>query len=256
MGIHLLCSILAGDGVLFVLNLMTGKNYYYDLAVLLTGITGLLTIVPCFWLYRKDQARREYAGLIASPPGVSINIKEAVLLLGMGAALSQIGNVVAGILQIVFDATEYQDLVSGITDDKSLLYLIFWMGIVAPVAEELVFRWLIYLRIRDNLGIWVSAVLSAALFGLYHGNLIQGIYAALLGMFIAYLMEMSGNLFSCILLHIGANVWSLLISEYGQAILKILGQDYLWIYAILLILFIQGFIYFYNKGKMRGYRAI
>ena len=256
MGIHMFCSILAGDGVLLVLNLLTGKNYYYDLAVLLTGITGLLSMIPCLWFYRKDQARREYGGLISSPPGASINFKEAVLLLGMGAALSQIGNIMAAVLQIVFDATEYQDMVSGITGDKSLLFLILWMGIVAPVAEEMVFRWLIYLRIRDNLGIWASAVLSAALFGIYHENLVQGIYAALLGVFIAYLLEMSGNLVSCILLHIGANVWSLLISEYGQAIIEILGQYYLLIYAILVIIFFNGFIYFRNKGKMRGYRAV
>ena len=256
MGSHMFCSILAGDGVLLALNLLTGRDYYYDLAVLLTGITGLLSMIPCLWFYRRDQARREYGGLISSPPGISINLKEAVLLLGMGAALSQIGNVVAGVLQIVFDATEYQDMVSGITGDKSLLFLIFWMGIVAPVAEEMVFRWLIYLRIRDNLGIWASAVLSAALFGLYHGNLVQGIYAALLGVFIAYFLEMSGNLFSCILLHIGANVWSLLISEYGQAIIRSLGQGYLWVYVILFILFIKGFIYFHNKGKSRGYRAV
>ena len=243
---------MAGDCILLFLQMLTGNDYYFDLAVLLTGITGILSMIPCVWFYRKDRDRREYTRLIPCPPGDPLKVSEGLLLLLMGAALSQFGNVVAGFLQVIFDTSEYQELVTGITGDKSLLFLLFWMGIVAPVAEEIVFRWLIYLRIRDTMGVWVSAVLSAVLFGIYHGNLVQGIYAALLGVFIAYLFEMSGNLYSCILLHIGANVWSLLISQYGMWLI----ENSVFSYFVLLLIFIRGFLYFCEKGKKRGYRAV
>ena len=40
--------------------------------------------------------------------------------------------------------------------------MIFWMGIIAPAAEEMIFRWLIYLRLRDWLKMPVAAVISGA----------------------------------------------------------------------------------------------
>lgn len=51
--------------------------------------------------------------------------------------------------------------------------MIFWMGIVAPAAEEMIFRWLIYLRLRDWLKMPVAAVISGLIFGIYHGNIVQ-----------------------------------------------------------------------------------
>lgn len=51
--------------------------------------------------------------------------------------------------------------------------MIFWMGIIAPAAEEMIFRWLIYLRLRDWLKMPVAAVISGLIFGIYHGNIVQ-----------------------------------------------------------------------------------
>ena len=93
--------------------------------------------------------------------------------------------------------------------------MIFWMGIIAPAAEEMIFRWLIYLRLRDWLKMPVAAVISGLIFGIYHGNIVQGIYASILGTAFAWILEMSGNIYSSMLLHMGANIWSLLISEYA-----------------------------------------
>ena len=129
---------------------------------------------------------------------------------------------------------------------------------IAPIAEEMIFRWLIYLRLRDYVRMGAAAVISGLIFGIYHGNLVQGIYASLLGIAFAYILEQSGNIFSSALLHIGANTWSLLLSEYGIRILN--GKHgavvLMGIYLVLLGSVAGIFVYFTNKGAARKQRMI
>ena len=141
------------------------------------------------------------------------------------------------ILQSFINSSAYQESMTRITEGKSLLMMIFWMGIIAPAAEEMIFRWLIYLRLRDWLKMPVAAVISGLIFGIYHGNIVQGIYASILGTAFAWILEMSGNICSSMLLHMGANIWSLLISEYALDLysMKYGVQILILIYLILLI---------------------
>ena len=55
-----------------------------------------------------------------------------------------------------------------------------------------------------------AAVISGLIFGIYHGNLVQAVYASLLGIVFAYILDISGCLWSSVLLHMGANIWSLI----------------------------------------------
>ena len=55
------------------------------------------------------------------------------------------------------------------------------MGIAAPFAEEVIFRWLVFLRMRDNMRVITAALFSGLTFGIYHMNLLQGVYATIMG---------------------------------------------------------------------------
>ena len=109
-----------------------------------------------------------------------------------------------------------------------------------------------------------AAILSGVIFGVFHGNFVQIIYAGILGAVMAYILEMSGNLWSSVLLHIGANVFSLLLTEAAPKLLALEGTPYaamantavLTLYGILLAAVIFGIFHFVKKGKKRGYRAI
>lgn len=73
----------------------------------------------------------------------------------------------------------------------------FLMGIAAPLSEELLFRGILFERLRMALPFFWAALGSAAFFGLVHGNWAQGIYAALMGLILAWLYEkrtVCGNL--------------------------------------------------------------
>ncbi|MCX4322024.1 MAG: CPBP family intramembrane metalloprotease [Lachnospiraceae bacterium] len=79
-------------------------------------------------------------------------------------------------------------------------------GVISPFAEEVVFRGVIYNRLRRLYSPAVGIVMSGALFGAFHGNLVQGVYGACLGMLMAYLYERSGKFGIPFLFHAVANL--------------------------------------------------
>ena len=64
---------------------------------------------------------------------------------------------------------------------------------LAPVFEELVFRKVLVDRVLP-FGEWPAILFSGITFGLFHGNLTQFFYAALLGMILAYVYIRTGNI--------------------------------------------------------------
>ena len=78
------------------------------------------------------------------------------------------------------------------------------IGILAPLAEEVVFRGAI---LRTLLGImskknhWVAIMISAAIFGVVHANLAQFVNALLMGLLLGWMYYRTGSLVPGILLH-------------------------------------------------------
>lgn len=260
MGIHFLISQIVGGIGIVILTRWMGMpaDAYYKYAILMTGITGILSMIPAWFLYRRDYALRTAGRVISPEAGKKLKGSEILLLLITGAGLAQYGNVLVGFFQMFLKSTEYQETMELISGGKGFFELVIWMGIVAPVAEELIFRWLIYLRLRDYMRMAGAAAISGLIFGIYHGNLLQAIYASLLGIIFACILEKSGNIWSCILLHMGANVWSLIISQFGLKIVESKAGTMLLFAAdmLLLIVMIAGLYYFLNKGNKRKKRVI
>ena len=126
-----------------------GTEAYYNNAILLTGLTGLITMIPCLYFYRKDRRARIAGGLVTGQKPNRLSIGECGLILVMGAGFAQFANMFVNMIGSFLNAEEYQETMSQLTDGKSMFFLIVCMGIIAPLAEEIVFRWLIYLRLRD-----------------------------------------------------------------------------------------------------------
>ncbi len=51
----------------------------------------------------------------------------------------------------------------------------------APLGEEIVFRGVVYGQLRKVLKVPYAVVLSGLAFGLFHGNLVQAVYATVIG---------------------------------------------------------------------------
>ncbi len=78
----------------------------------------------------------------------------------MGAGFAQFANMFVNMIGSFLNAEEYQETMSQLTDGKKSALLIVCMGIIAPLAEEMIFRWLIYLRLRDYMRAVPAMVIS------------------------------------------------------------------------------------------------
>ena len=140
VGIHYLIGQILGSAVLFWLMGRSGnvKDSYYSYTLVITGLTGVLVMFPAVYFYRKDRVGRLIGGL-TSIEEQKLTIPEILLLLAAGAGFAQYANVLMAILQNWIQSTTYGDTMSKITSGKSLFMMIFWMGIIAPIAEEMIF---------------------------------------------------------------------------------------------------------------------
>lgn len=83
-------------------------------------------------------------------------------------------------------------------------------GVVIPWTEELIFRGFGFTELRRSHSFWTAAGISAFAFGLYHGSVVQGLYAAVIGLFLAWIMEKKNRLTAPWLVHVSANLTSVL----------------------------------------------
>lgn len=172
-------------------------------------LTSVLSGVITFFLYWKDQQRRK-AGFLGqgedfvwSPPVIWFS----VIILAIA------GSQMLNDLILVFRLNEIFPYYSQMTDDtmtgQPVWLLFLTVGLLAPAAEELIFRGLVFRRMKDFMNPWAAIILSALLFGIYHGNMIQFLYASLMGILLAVIYHRTGTLWTSILAHLVANLWSL-----------------------------------------------
>ena len=87
--------------------------------------------------------------------------------------------------------------------------------LVIPIAEELLFRGVVYKRLKLYFGVTPALLGSALIFGIMHVNLVQFLYAAVIGLFLAFVLEKTGKLSMAVLGHIAANLAAVLRTETG-----------------------------------------
>lgn len=175
----------------------------YQLSVLGVAVWGLLS----FYWYRG-----ETRGEVHGKPEALLTGKNLVLfvLLGLGGQCFFTGAIglLMGHFPNFFEAyTEtIQSLIQG-----NVFVVVLYTVLIAPVAEEVVFRGVILHKARRVLPFLGANVLQAAFFGIYHQNIVQGIYAALCGFLFGLVCRKFNSLYASILLHILVNASAFLV---------------------------------------------
>ncbi|WP_411677873.1 lysostaphin resistance A-like protein [Caproicibacter sp.] len=88
-----------------------------------------------------------------------------------------------------------------LNDNPAVLALyVLSIAVIPPIVEEMMFRGMILQGLR-RFGNGFAVFASAALFGLYHGNLAQSVFAFLCGLVLGFVVIRTNSLLPSILIH-------------------------------------------------------
>lgn len=176
----------------------------YAVAFLL--ISALLCIPIYYKMYRKDrEAAKE------EKRNVPMENKDYIAIILSGAALALAMNNIISLTPLPIIFTGYEDT-SEMLFGGGLLLQILSAGIFACIVEELSMRGVAYLRLKKCWGKKKAILFSAIIFGIYHMNVVQAVYAFVLGLFFAWLYDRYDTLWAPITAHMSANLFIILLS--------------------------------------------
>lgn len=88
----------------------------------------------------------------------------------------------------------------------------FWsllsIAILGPIVEELIFRGVLFSGINKYLSGGVTVLITAVYFGLWHGNPMQMVYTALLGIGVGLAYAATRNMWFPVTIHLANNILS------------------------------------------------
>ena len=101
--------------------------------------------------------------------------------------------------------------------DESLFTGNLWLEAMAllaasPILEEYFFRGVLYGRCKELLPAPAAAFFTAAFFGVFHWDPVQGIYSFMMGLLLAYLMEKTNTVKAPVVFHSAANLAALALA--------------------------------------------
>ena len=203
-----------------------------------TSVTALLVLPVLIWMYRSDAAKGMHSNKSICRFGgaqqedcrsqntqgtaaVKTNrrgkdIRKTAYLIGILVLCAVSGGILnllwSGILQQLRIQDHFSNAVQEQLFAGQAMVQLLGLGVLVPLAEELIFRGLIYTRIRKRIPAGAAIFFSALLFALFHGNVIQMIFAFPLALILAWLYERSGWFACPLAFHMGANLTAIVLN--------------------------------------------
>lgn len=222
MGTYYLVSIAISTGVLLMSMLMTPvldvfgigarENTYNLWMNLANALATAGAFAACFGIWHKQmnfKAKRSIDGLSLVP----MAILAAASAVGMNGLLN--------LIELYRFSPTFQEI-SEIQFDTPVWLGIISYGILAPLGEEVVFRGVVYGQFKKVMKVPIAIVFSGLAFGLFHGNLVQAVYATVIGILLALVYELYGTLIAPMVFHGIANLFVYImldLTSFGGAFL-------------------------------------
>lgn len=201
--------------------------------MMLQTIATAITIPFIYHFYRKDRNEptrcQEHLSQIFDKKDKKQKILDAVLMFFAGAAVGITLNNLIGMTVLEEISEGYQEVTNSFFGG-GVLFELLGACLLTPILEEMLYRSVLYGRICDILVPYKvtdtekkkkrnrnnrigAAVFTSFVFGMMHMNMVQFVYATVIGIVLSWFVEKSGHLYGAIIAHIGANLMSVLRME-------------------------------------------
>lgn len=210
MGVLLLAILLSP--VLEVFGIGVGEESYNLWMNLANAAATLGAFAACFGIWHKQMAFK---------PQKSIDGLSVVPMVILAAASAVGMNGLLNVIELYRYSPTFQEI-SQIQFDTPIWLGILSYGILAPLGEEVVFRGVVYGQLKKVMKVPAAIVLSGLAFGLFHGNLVQAVYATVIGILLALVYELYGTLAAPMVFHSVANLFVYIVldlTSFGDAFL-------------------------------------
>ncbi|MCR4693853.1 MAG: CPBP family intramembrane metalloprotease [Pseudobutyrivibrio sp.] len=168
-----------------------GDRYGYVFAILMAGI---LTLIPIYYIYRK--LPKLIPGDISDK---KVYLKYLAYIL-LTVALALVINLIIVHLPIYQSSQAFQGANQRL-NDGGVLIKILCNAIVIPLLEETLYRGIVAGQLTLWYGPWVGVLVSAFCFGISHFNIVQFLYAFIVGLGLGFIYVKSNRLTLPIIAH-------------------------------------------------------
>jgi phosphoglycolate phosphatase len=187
------------------------------------GLTGTTTtvmaaiafIVAAFVIRKQAIANIKWSKDDMALSHIKPEPRRTYVLFAMASLGAVLGlNLLLELLHITDKSAAYQ---AAREDQYSAVFLVglICYGLITPVAEEVLFRGILFNALRRMMQLKWAVVVSALCFGAYHMNTVQGIYGFLMGLLIAYAYLYFGNFWAAVAIHGISNLLAYSLSYSG-----------------------------------------
>ena len=243
--------------LMFAAQLIFGtENENYMICEILASAITIPIMYQSF--YKPDKVLRPFftslkvSSLEEKSKGASANrqekVRNALCIVGISALIGIGLNNIILMSPLATMSGGYEEAASHFYGGTFVMELI-GSAFLTPILEELVYRGIIYSRLKYMVGIIPSMVGASLIFAIMHFNIVQFLYAFLLGFVLIVFMEKTGHVYGAILGHITANTIAVVRTETGILAATVDKSAAAWsISAVCLILGVLGLLFYVRKN--------
>lgn len=200
------------------------NNYINSKSLIIILITIIIFLPILYKITKKYKNKNDF------------KLKDVIIPIILGVTISLIYNITIFELNNIFNFTNNFEV-----STIPIITQLICSGICGPILEELLFRGIVYNKLKVFNKRSVAIILTSIIFAIFHTDIINAIFAFIVSFILIYIYEKYKTLKAPIILHISLNttiilMLNLIVKNY------IIFNIYLLIVSIIILLILKIYL--------------
>ena len=187
--------------------IMQAYTYLGDHVLMVSAISAAICIVIFYFSVNRLWLKKAYRYV---PDGSMVRPYVLTVILSVGFTLA--ANLFVNAVGMFSYAQDYAEISRQMYSEPIYMQILA-IVLLVPMAEELMFRGLIYERSCRFMNEKMAVIMTSLLFGFYHGNWIQMVYAFFFSLLMFFVYDKCGSFKAALLFHIVSNASAICLNQ-------------------------------------------